>query len=180
MEHRRTGLPPNVVQSVELQVKLLPLTEKAGYSKIDFWHSDGPANGQPINGSTGVDGWGWYVKLEQELTCDGRLIAVGRYGRSYDDSAVFEKLGGAHLVLYDPFNSGRYKRMGFEADLFGLGADWGLQTGADRDETDISVLPISPVSRMDATFHYQAIFNPGNDITNDFGSAISLRLRSTF
>ena len=33
---------------------------------------------------------------------------------------------------------------------------------------------------MDATVAYQAIFNPGLDPNNEFGSAISLRFRSTW
>jgi hypothetical protein len=168
-------------KAVELQAKLFPLTENAGYSKVTLWHSDGTADGQAINGSTGAEGWGFYFKLEQELTCDGRLIGVGRYGRSFQDSAVYDKLAGAHLVLYDPLNSGRYERMGFEADAIGVGADWGLATGALRDETDIELFyrfPLLP--EMDATIAYQAIFNPGSNPDNDFGSAISLRLRSTW
>ena len=167
--------------AVELQVKLLPLTENAGYSKVTFWHTDGTKDGQALNGSLGPEGWGWYIKLEQELTCDGRLIAIGRYGRSYNDSAVYEKLAGAHLVLYDPCNSGRFERMGFHSDLVGLAYTFGRATGVSRDESDVEVLyrfPLLP--EMDATVAYQAIFNPGNDPTNEFGSAISLRLRSTW
>ena len=72
----------DLFKAVELQVKILPFTENAGYSKVTFWHTDGTADGQPLNGSTGPEGWGVYIKLEQELTKDGRLIAVGRWGRS--------------------------------------------------------------------------------------------------
>ena len=166
----------DLFKALELQVKILPLTEKAGYSKVTVWHTDGTANGQPLNGSTGPEGWGVYFKLEQELTQDGRLIAIGRWGRSYKDAALYDKLVGAHLVLYDPFNCGRYERMGFESDAFGLAYTWGLQTGAFRDESDVEVLyrfPLFP--EMDATVAYQTIFNPGLDPTNEFGSAISLR-----
>jgi len=69
--------------AVEVQAKLFPITENAGYSKVTFWHTDGTADGLPLNGSLGPEGWGCYLKLEQELTSDGRLIAVGRFGRSY-------------------------------------------------------------------------------------------------
>ena len=171
----------DLFKAVELQVKILPFTENAGYSKVTFWHNDGTADGQPINGSTGAEGWGVYIKLEQELTKDGRLIAVGRWGRSEKESAVYEKLVGAQLVYYDPFNSGRYKRMGFECDVVGIGYNWGEAVGAERDESDVELFyrfPLFP--EMDATVAYQAIFNLGNDATNDFGSAISLRLRSTW
>jgi hypothetical protein len=71
--------------------------------------------------------------------------------------------------------------MGFESDVVGLCYTWGLQTGADRDESDVEVFyrfPLFP--EMDATVAYQAIFNPGLDPSNDFGSAISLRFRSTW
>ena len=109
------------------------------------------------------------------------MIAIGRFGRSYNDSAAFEQNGGGHLVLYDPFNSGRYDRMGFEADVVGFAINWGQATGAPRDETDAEVFyrfPLFP--EVDMTVAYQAIFNLGNDPTNDFGSAISMRLRSTW
>jgi hypothetical protein len=167
--------------ALELQAKLLPLTENAGYSKVTLWHTDGTSDGQPLNGSMGPEGWGVYFKLEQELTCDGRLIAIGRWGRSYKDSALYDRLAGAHLVYYDPFHSGRYERMGFEADVVGLCYDWGQATGADRDESDVEVLYRFPVfPEMDATVAYQAIFNPGFNPDKDFGSAISLRFRSTW
>ena len=71
--------------------------------------------------------------------------------------------------------------MGFEADVVGLCYDWGQATGADRDESDIEVFyrfPLLP--EMDATIAYQAIFNPGFNPDRDFGSAISLRFRSTW
>ena len=171
----------DLFKAVELQAKILPLTENAGYSKVTFWHTDGTDDGLPLNGSLGPEGWGVYFKLEQELTCDGRLIAVGRWGRSYKDSAVFDRLAGAHLVLYDPFNSGRYERMGFESDVVGLGYDFGRATLANRDESDIELFyrfPLFP--EVDMTIAYQAIFNPGFNLNNDFGSAISLRFRSTW
>ena len=171
----------DLFKAVELQARLLPLTKNAGFSKVTLWHSDGTADGKPLNGSTGNEGWGVYFKLEQELTCDGRLIAVGRWGRSYKESAAFERLAGAHLVLYDPFNSGRYKRMGFESDVVGVGYDFGRAANALQDESDIELFyrfPLLP--EMDMTVAYQAIFNPGQDLDNDFGSAISLRLRSTW
>ncbi len=167
--------------ALELQVKILPFTKNAGYSKFTLWHNDGTKDGLPLNGSTGREGWGFYMKLEQELTRDGRLIAIGRWGLSEKDSALYKKLAGGHLVYYDPFNSGRYDRMGFESDVCGIGYDWALAAGAVRDESDIEVFyrfPLLP--EMDATFAYQAIFNPGFDPTNDFGSAISLRFRSTW
>lgn len=135
----------------------------------------------PINGSTSADGWGFYFKLEQELTSDGRMIAVGRFGRSFRDSAIYDKLAGAHLVYYDPCDSGRYERMGFHADAVGVGYNWNETTGALRDESDVEVfyrIPLLP--EMDLTVAWQGIFNPGNNLANDFGSACSLRFRTTW
>lgn len=171
----------DLFKALEFQVKLLPLTDNGGYSKVTLWHTDGTATGLPLNGSTGPEGWGVYIKAEQELTQDGRVVAVGRWGRSEKGSALYEKLAGTQLVCYDPLNSGRYDRMGFEADVVGIGFDWGRQTGAMRDESNINTFyrfPLFP--DLDATFHYQAIFNPGMNPLSDFGSAISLRLRSTW
>ncbi|MEM8680833.1 MAG: hypothetical protein AAGF97_15905 [Planctomycetota bacterium] len=88
---------------------------------------------------------------------------------------------GAHLVLYDPLHSGRYERMGFESDVFGLCYDYAKQTGVEREESDVECFyrfPLLP--EVDATIAYQAIFNPGLDPNNDFGSAISIRLRSNW
>lgn len=167
--------------ALELQVKLLPLTEKAGYSKLTFWHNDGTSDGNAINGSTGAEGWGWFFKGEQELSCDGRMIALLRYGKSYNDSALYEKLAAAHLIVYDPFNSGRYKRRGFNADLAGLVYSWVKPAGASRDESNFEAFyRFALFPEMQATVSYQAIVNPALDPTNDYGSAVSLRLRSTW
>lgn len=171
----------DLFKAVEIQAKLLPLTENAGYSKVTLWHTDGTAGGIPLNGSLGPEGWGVYFKLEQELTCDGRMIAIGRWGRSFKQSALYEQLAGAHLVIYDPTYSGRYERMGFDSDVFAVGFDWGKATLAPRDESDVEVLyrfPLFP--EMDMTFAYQAIFNPALNTVRDFGSALSLRFRSTW
>ena len=85
--------------ALELQVKILPLTKQAGYSKVTFWHNDGTRNGAAINGSTGREGWGVFIKYEQELTCDGRVIGIGRWGKSFNQSAAWEKQAAAHLVV---------------------------------------------------------------------------------
>lgn len=167
--------------ALELQVKILPLTEKAGYSKLTFWHNDGTRNGQALNGSTGAEGWGWFFKGEQELSCDGRIVGLARYGECYNESALFEKLAAAHLLVYDPFNSGRYKRRGFNADLAGLVYGWVKPTGVDRDESNVELFyRFALFPQMQATVSYQAIINPALDPSNDYGSAFSLRLRSTW
>ena len=171
----------DIFTAVELQAKIFPVTEKAGYSKLAFWYNEGTDDGLPANGSTGAEGWGFFLKYEQELTCDGRLIGIARWGRSYKDSALYDKLASAHLVLYDPFNSGRYEEMGFNADVAGVAYNWIQPTGLDRDESNLELFyrfPLLP--EMDATLSYQGIFNPAQDPSNDYGSAISLRLRSTW
>jgi hypothetical protein len=167
--------------AVELQVKILPLTKNAGYSKVTFWHNDGTKFGNAINGSTGKEGWGVFIKHEQELTCDGRAIAIARWGRSYKDSALYDQQAAASFVLYDPSRSGRFEGMGFNADLAGVAYNWALATGVDRDESNVELFyrfPLFP--QMDATLSYQAIINPALDPSNDYGSAFSLRLRSTW
>jgi hypothetical protein len=167
--------------AVELQVKLLPLTKNAGYSKVTFWHNDGTKFGNAINGSTGKEGWGVFFKLEQELSADGRLIGIGRWGRSYNESALYEQLAGGHLILYDPFRRGSYEALGFNADVFGLAYNWVQPTGVERDESNVEAFyRFLLFPQMDATISYQAIFNPALDPSNEFGSAISLRLRSTW
>jgi hypothetical protein len=157
------------------------VTEIAGYSKVTLWHNDGTQDGSAINGSTGAEGWGVFVKLEQELTCDGRLIGIGRWGRSYKDSALYEQLAAGHLVFYDPFGRGSFREIGLNADLAGVAYNWVQPTGADRDESNLELFyrfPLFP--QMNATVSYQGIFNPALDPTRDYGTAISLRLRSTW
>jgi porin len=167
--------------AVELQAKILPVTPKAGYSKVTFWHNDGTEDGSAINGSTGAEGWGVFIKYEQELTCDGRLVGIGRWGRSYKDSALYDKQAAGHLVFYDPFNSGSFKDIGLNADLAGVAYNWVQPTGIPRDESNVELFyrfPLFP--QMDTTVSYQGIINPVNNPTRDYGSAISLRLRSTW
>lgn len=169
-------------KAFEIQVKVLPLTEKAGYSKFTLWHNDGTKFGNPINGSTGKEGWGVFIKHEQELTSDGRVIAIGRWGRSYKDSALYEQLAAGHVVLYDPFCTGKFNDDLFAADLFGAAFNWAQPSVTDaRDESNLEFFyrfPIFP--EADATLSYQSIFNPSLDPSNDAASAFSFRIRSTF
>ena len=85
-----------------------------------FWHTDGTSDGQPINGSLGPAGWGFMLKLENELTADGRAVGILRYGESYDGSALYRQLAGAHWLLYDPSFFGRINN-----DLMGVGDQLG-------------------------------------------------------
>jgi hypothetical protein len=169
-------------KALELQVKIAPLTPKAGYTKFTFWHNDGTKDGAAINGSTGLEGWGLYIKHEQELTLDGRAIAICRWGHSYKASALYEEQLGAHLVLYDPFNSGKFQQDLFEADLFGMAYNW-VQPNVEGagDESNVEFFyrfPLFP--EADATISYQAVIGPSQAPELDVGSAVSFRLRSTF
>lgn len=167
--------------AVELQAKILPFTKHAGYSKLTFWNNDGTKFGDAINGSTGNDGWGWFIKGEQELSRDGRIIGLLRYGKSYRDSALYEKLAAGHFLVYDPFRAGRYQRRGFNADLAGLVYSWAQPSGLDRDESNFEFFyRFALFPQMQATLSYQAIVNPAADPANDFGSAFNFRLRSTW
>jgi hypothetical protein len=169
--------------AVELQVKVLPVTENAGYSKVTFWHNDGTKFGNAINGSSGKEGWGFFIKHEQELTCDGRAVAIGRWGRSYNESALYNQQANAHFLLYDPFRTGQYSNEDLtHADVIGMGYAW-VQPSAvgKRGESNAEVFyrfPVFPYTDM--TLSYQAIINPVLDPDNDYSSAFSLRLRSTF
>lgn len=167
--------------AVELQFKLRPKTKNAGYSKITFWNNDGNRFGAPINGMTGNDGWGYFLKGEKELSNDGRIIGLLRYGKSFRDSALYEQLAAGHLVVYDPFQSGRFKRRGFNADMAGFVYSWVTPTGVDRDESNFEFFyRFNLFPEMQATVSYQGIVNPALDPTNDFGSAFSFRLRSNW
>ena len=70
-------------KAIEFGAKLFPRTEKAGYSKFTLWHTDGTKDGTLINGNTGKSGWGMTVKAEQELTADGNLVGIARWGKSW-------------------------------------------------------------------------------------------------
>ena len=169
--------------ALELQAKILPLTKNAGYSKITFWHNDGTKDGLPINGSSGNEGWGIFVKHEQELTCDGRAVAIGRWGKGFNESALYDQLAGAHFLLYDPFCSGQYSDDDLiHADVIGTAYNWVQPTaGGARDESNVELFyrfPLFPYTDM--TLSYQAIIHPALDPNNDYASVFSLRLRSTF
>ena len=43
----------DLFSALELGFKFAPDTKRAGYSKLTVWHTDGTADGKPINGSIG-------------------------------------------------------------------------------------------------------------------------------
>ena len=163
--------------ALEVGVKIFPLTQKAGYSKFDLWHNDGTKNGRPINASTGREGWGFAMKVEQELTRDGKVVGIFRYGRSYNDSSIYKQQAGLSLVLNDPGDPIRLKN-----DAFGVAFNWVESVVAEsRDEYNFEAFyrfPIFPV--VDATLSYQSVFDPALTIEIDQASVFSFRLRTTY
>jgi len=162
-------------KALELGVKIAPRTEKAGHSKLTVWHNDGTKDGQPMNGSTGLDGWGLTVKVEQELTKDGQIVGILRWGRSWDNSAVFKQQAGAHFLFYDPI--GAAKR-----DVAGIAGNWidSVVPGA-RDEYNVEAFyrfPLFP--SLDVRLNYQLVINPALTQEFDLASVFSLGFRTVF
>ncbi|MGK7896387.1 MAG: carbohydrate porin [Xenococcus sp. (in: cyanobacteria)] len=164
-------------KAIEVGLKPFPKTPKSGYWKFTFWHTDGTSDGLGINGMTGVDGWGFFVKLEQELSDDGNAIAILRYGHGFNDSSIFRNLAGAHLLLYDPLGES-----GLQNDLVGLALNYAeLTAPGARGEYNIETFyrfPLFP--GVDTTLSYQFIINPALDRNNNNASAFSFRIRSVF
>ena len=164
-------------KAVQLGGKRLPVTPKAGYSKFLLWHNDGTKNGQPINAMTGEEGWGFAMKLEQELTRDGRAVGIFRYGRSYDDSAIYKQQAGLSIVLNDPGDPIRIKN-----DMLGIAVNWVESVVAgSREEYNFEAFYRFPlVPAVDTTLSYQSVFDPAFTTEIDQASVFSLRVRTTY
>jgi porin len=162
-------------KAVEFGLKIAPLTEKASYSKFTLWHTDGTSDGKAINANTGKQGWGYSAILTQELSEDGNLVAVGRYGQSFGGAAIYDQQAGIHLLQYQPFGK-------FDNDVVGLAFNWINSTFAGtRDEYNVETFyrfPLFP--DVDATLSYQGVINPAFNTTFDYASVFSLRLTSSF
>ena len=132
---------------------------------------------KPINGSTGLAGWGFFFKLEQELSDDGDVIGLLRYGQSFKDAAIWRYLVGAALLVYDPFGPD-----GLQNDLIGLAFNWAEPVNpGSRGESNVELFyrfPLFPA--VDFTLSYQSVIDPAFDPNNDHASAISFRIRSVF
>jgi len=173
------GSPGNgdFYKAFELGVKIAPKTEKAGFSKLTFWHNDGTKDGQPINASTGREGWGMTVKLEQELTADGQAVGVLRWGKSWKGSSIFEQQVGAHFLLYDPPGPA-----GLQHDLVGMVFNWvdSVAAGA-RDEYNVEIFyRFALFPGVDMRLSYQSVINPALTRDIDHASVFSLGLRTVF
>ena len=164
-------------KAIELGVKIAPKTEKAGYSKLTVWHTDGTKDGQPINASTGLEGWGITVKLEHELTSDGRAVGVLRWGKSWDGAAIYDNQAGVHLLFYDPFGT-----VGVKNDLIGIAGNWVDSAFAGtRDEYNVEVFyrfPLFP--GLDTRLSYQYVIDPAFTRDIDHASVFSLGFRTVF
>ncbi len=164
-------------KGLEIGWKIFPRTEKASYSKLLIWHTDGTSNGQPINANTGADGWGIAGVISQELSADGRTIFVGRYGHSFDGAAIYDNQLGLHLLQYQPF--GKYS---YDDDVIGMAFNWVDSATPDtRDEYSIDAFyrfPLLP--DLDTTLNYQAIFDPANTREFDTAHVFSLRMTTSF
>jgi porin len=164
-------------KAIELGVKIAPRTEKAGFTKLTAWHSDGTSDGQPINASTGQDGWGMTVKLEQELTSDGRAVGVLRWGKSWDGAAIYDNQAAVHLLLYDPPGPAR-----LENDLVGTALNWvDSAVKGSREEYNVEVFyrfPLFP--GLDTRLSYQYVINPAFTREFDHSSIFSLGFRTVF
>jgi hypothetical protein len=163
--------------AAELGVQIAPRTEKAGYSKFTLWHTDGTEDGQPANGQNGPEGWGFFLKLEQELTADGRAIGIVRYGKSYNDSAFYDQQAGVHFLYYDPHVVGHIRN-----DVVGVAFNWVQPTvTGNRNEYNVEVFyrfPFFP--GVDTSLSYQSVINPVLAPDINHASVFSLRLRTTF
>lgn len=164
-------------KALEFAVKIAPKTSKAGYSKITLWHTDATKDGQAVNGHLGPEGWGFFLKHEQELTSDGNLIMVLRYGKSFNGSAFYEQQAGASFLLYNPTGITKLQN-----DLLGLAFTWAQSNISNaRGESNIEIFYRFPFfNQLDLSLSYQSVINPALDLNNNFASVFSLRLRTTF
>jgi len=167
----------DIFKAAEILVKVAPKTPNAPYSKLTLWQTDGTKDGQARNASFGPDGWGFFAMHQQELTADGRAIAILRYGKSFDDSAVYEQQAGAHFLLYEPRLVTRLKN-----DLIGVAFNWAkAPVDGSRSEYSAEVFyrfPLFP--EVDTTLSYQSVINPALTREVDHASVLSLRIRVVF
>lgn len=163
-------------KAFEIGAKLFPRTEKAGYSKFTIWHADENEIGA-INAMTGESGWGMTVKLEQELSADGRAVGIVRWGRSWEESSLYKQQASVHFLYYNPGGAG-----GLQHDVIGVAGNWvDSVVSGTRDEYNIEVFyrfPLFP--GVDTRLSYQSVINPAFADDVDHASVLSLGLRVVF
>lgn len=165
----------NFFKAAELQAKLFPLNEDAGFSTLSLWHTDGVDDPEMAKGgSTGEEGWGLFVKHEQQLTKDGDNIAVFRYGRAFDDAAVYKEQGSVRYIK---------SNVALKDDMFGIAASYvkPVYNPMERDEWSIDTFyRVNLFKNVETSVGYQMIFNPAYNSSVDRTSVYSFRITQTF
>lgn len=165
--------------AIEFGYKFRPQTDRAGYSKLTIAHTDGTKDGRPSNVAFGPSGWSIAAKYEQELTTDGNMIGILKYGRTFNNSGLYKHLASGHLVINDPVFPGA---RAIKNDAFGIGLVWAeLNIPDTRAETNLEFFYRTPFfHQLDVTFSYQSIWNVGRNPDVDQASVFSIRARTTF
>jgi carbohydrate-selective porin OprB len=105
---------------------------------------------------------------------DGKVVVVGRYGRSFDKAAIYDHQAGLHLLVYEPF--GR-----FDNDVIGVAFNWVDTAFEGRDEYNVETFYRFPfLPDVDLTLSHQAVLDPAFTREFDWSSVFSLRLTSAF
>ena len=145
--------------------------------KLTIWHTDGTENGAAINAMAGPSGKGVSVMHQQELTDDGRAIGILRYGKSFDEAAVYDQTAGVHFLLYEPRFVTKLKN-----DVVGAAFNWAeAPFDGTRSEYNFEMFyrfPLFP--DLDTTLSYQSVINPALTREVDHASVFSIRLRAVF
>lgn len=149
-------------------------TEKAGYSRFTLWQID--ENGGS-NGALSPKGWGYQILLEQELSSDGNLVGIAKYGRSMKSSALYERTAVLALVKYEPdwFT-------GINNDS--VGASYSVMKAAiagTQTEKNLELWYKFPLTLdLQTSVHYQGIFDASLRPDKDYASAWSIRFTTAF
>ena len=159
---------------IDFNVKIWPVTEKAGYSRFTLWQVD-EAGGS--NGATGNKGWGYHILLEQELNSDGSLVGVAKYGRSMKASALYKRQAVLALVKYEPdwFTGINNDSVGASFSIIRAVFE-GAQM--ERNLEFWYKFPLTP--NLQTSLHYQGIFKPSLRFDKDYASAWSIRFTTAF
>lgn len=170
----------NFFKGIEFQGKLLPLSDADDtFSSVMFWHTDGtddPANA--LDSSTGESGWGYFVKLEQQLSKDGQNIGMIRYGHSFDGAAVYKEQASIRYTRLDPPDP-----FGLKDDRFGIAVSWvdPLVNPFDRNEWGIDTFyRFNLLEKVETSLAYQVIFDPTFNPAEDTVHVFSFRLTQFF